>query len=265
MKRNIWILAPALLAIMVFLACKKQYTLVAQGETAGSSAFLKIVHASPNFDSIFHTGFDSLNVYFGQDKITATALTYGTGFPTPTSTIYTLTYVTVPSGAQDIRISLAGTGTKDSSTVVTLHKVLNPGAYYTLVITDSINSTRDSNRIWLQDNFPRPGAGPGYFYLRFMNAVQDARTDTVDLFSVRRNQTLFKKVKVDSTTSFTNFATILNVADTLVVLRTGTGTVLAKMTTPNIQFGDQQFYTAYYVGDTAAAVKKRILLINQNK
>ena len=51
------------------------------------------------------------------------------------------------------------------------------------MITDAINSARDSSRIWIQDSYPRPTAGPGYFYLRFMHAVQDGIHDTVDLYS----------------------------------------------------------------------------------
>lgn len=260
MKISIPILTILVVSAMVVLSCKRDYTVAAATSGTGSNAFLKIVHASPNFNKIFPYP-DSINVYLGATKINSSYLKYGTTYPVAGIP----TYAAVSPGTQSIRITLNGATTPDSLTVISLQKTLVAGKYYTLVITDSIKSPRDSSQIWLQDSYPQPTAGPGYFYLRFMHAVMDGMGDTVDLYSPRRNQVLFNKIKMDSTTPFASIPTMLNTQDTLYVRKTGTGTILAKVLT--LSFGDQQFYTAYYIGDTAAApaAKTRSLGITQNR
>ena len=245
----------AVCAVVVF-SCKRDYPLVAASSGIGANAYLQVVHASPNFRKIFNQP-DSLNVFLGSVKLNATFLKYGVGYPNGV-------YAAVQPGTVAIRLTVNGVTTPDSITVVTLQKTLVAGNYYTLVITDSINSPRDSSKIWLRDSYPKPTSGAGYFYLRLINGVVNGN-DTVDLYSSRRNQVLLSKVKVDSTTPFTPFSTILNSSDTLFVRKAGTGNVLAKVST--VIFGDQQFYTAYYIGDTTAlpAAKTRTLGIGRNK
>jgi Domain of unknown function (DUF4397) len=262
MKRLFFLLLPAL-GVTVFFACKKQTTLVAKTSPVGSTAFIKIVHASPNFTTLYNVPTDSLNVYVGSEKITAAALHFGGGYPSPTSGNI-LGYATAPAGTQTIRVSATGVTNKDSLTVASFSENLVPGGYYTFVITDSVNTARDSSRIFVRDTYTASPAGPGYFYIRFIHAVI-AGADTVDLYDPRRNQTLFSKIRRDSTTTFTNFPTTLGLPDTLYVRQTGTGTVLAKLNT--YQFGDQQSFTAYYIGDTAVVTptKPRTLIVLENK
>ena len=262
MKRLFYLLLPTL-GVAAFFACKKQTTLVAVTSPVGTNAFIKIVHASPNFITLYKVPTDSLNVYVGSEKVTATALHFGGGFPSPTSGNI-LGYATAPSGQQTIRVSATGVTTKDSITVASFTENLAPGGYYTFVITDSVNSTRDSSRIFVRDTYTASPAGPGYFYIRFIHGVV-AGADTVDLYDPRRNQTLFSKIRKDSTTTFTNFPTTLGLPDTLYVRQSSTGTVLAKLNT--YQFGDQQSYTAYYIGDTAVVkpTKPRTLTVLENK
>src|SRR6202012_2173130 len=103
MKRLLLLLLPAI-GVTAFFACKKQTTLVAVTSPVGTNAFIKIVHASPNFTTLYSVPTDSLNVYVGSQKVTATALHFGGGYPSPTSGNI-LGYATAPSGLQTIRVS----------------------------------------------------------------------------------------------------------------------------------------------------------------
>ena len=262
MKRYIPFLTVIAAVAVLFYSCKRDFTVAAKTTGIGSNAFLKIIHASPNFRKILAPDSipDSVNVFLGSVKINAGFLQYGATWPTSG-----IGYAAVTPGPQMIRVVVNGVTNPDSITVTSFQRTLEAGKYYTLVITDSIKSPRDSSKIWIQDAFPSPTAGPGTFYLRFTHAVMDGITDTVDLYSLRRNQVFFSKIKMDSTTPFTSFSTILNSQDTVYVRKSGTGTILAKL--PTITFGDQQFYSLYYAGDTAAspAAKTRALGGVQNR
>ena len=261
MRKYIPFLIVVALAAGVLFSCKRDYPVHSGYSGVAGYAFLKVVHASPNFRKIFNKP-DSLNVFVGGIKVNGAALQYNTQFPTTTNS-----YFTVQSGSQTIKLSVNGVTTSDSITVLTLQKTMNAGSYYTLVITDSIQSTRDSSQIWTQDAFPKPSLGPGYTYLRFVHAVMDdSAGTTVSLYSPRRNQTFFSKVKIDSITPFVAFPSILGSLDTLYVIKTNTGGIVAKFL-PQGPLGDQRYYTAYYMGDTALApaAKARTISLTQNK
>jgi hypothetical protein len=263
MKRYIKYSLIAVIAVGAFIACKRDYPVHSPYMGVEGSAYLKIVHASPNFAKIFQYP-DAVNVFIGNDKINGTALKYNTAFPGLTNGVSN--YATVKAGAQTIRVSIAGSVNPDSFTVAKLDRTLEAGSFYTLIITDSIASaSRDSARVWIRDAFPKPAAGPGYVYLRFAHVVFSDKTDTVAIYSPRRNQTLFQKVKMDSITPFIAFPT-LTMLDTLLVMKTdSTHKVMAKLL-PTLIMGDQQYYTTYYIGDSVVATAKpRSLVYFQNR
>ena len=260
MKRIIPIFIALAAVAVIFFSCKREYPVHSGYSGVEGFAFLKVVHASPNFRALYGQP-DSVNVFVSGSKINATPLKFNTAFP---GTINT--YAEVPAGAQTIKLSV-GVTNPDSMMVVTWQKTLTAGAYYTLVITDSLTSPRDSSRIWVQDTYPKPAAGAGYTYLRFINAVlDDSAGTTVNIYSPRRNQTIFSKVKIDSITPFSAIPSITGgTLDTLYVTKSNTGAILAKLL-PTTPFGDQQYYTVYYIGDTTVAVgKPRTLVSFQNK
>jgi len=261
MKKYISFLTLTALVAGMVLSCKREYPVAAGYTGVSSAAFIKIIHASPNFRAIFHVP-DSLNVYTGATKINGPLLKYGGAFPTNGGNGG---YLAVDPGNQSIRLTVS-TASAPDSTVVSLTKTLVAGAYYTLVITDSIQSMRDSSKIWVQDSYPKPTLGAGYLYLRFVHAVMDdSAGTTVDLYSQRTNLVLFANIKIDSITPFTSFPSIAGGVDTLYVRRSGTTAILAKLNT--VTAGDQQFYTALYAGDTALspAAKTRALSFYRNK
>jgi hypothetical protein len=269
MKFNIIFTAVIAIIVFAWIGCTRDLPSYAPYTGTGTEAFIKVVHAAPSVRTIFGVP-DSLNLYVGSVKVNAIAantanghivgLSYGGIYPTTTNS-----YTAVPSGAQSIRLTVNGISTQDSVTIVTLQKNLIPGGYYSLIVTDSVNSARDSSKIWLQDVPPVPTAGRGFVYYRFINAVMnDTAGTTVDLYSQRRNQILFPKVAIGSTTAFTSFPTMLGVLDTLYVRRTGTTNILAKLL-PTASLTDQRMYTFIYEGNTIAATGTKVkALISYN-
>jgi len=242
-------------AVAIFFSCKKEYTIVATGHISSGVAYLKIVHASPNFTKLFGVP-DGINVFVGSTKVNGPVLKFNSAYPA----IGSLTgYAEVQPGDQAIKISVGGVVTGDSIAVDTLHKTLTAGSYYTLLITDSLKSATDAGKVWMQDNLPSPSAGN--ISLRFVNMVLNS-PDTVNLYSKRRGQVLFSGVMRDSVTAFANFPTLTNVLDSFYVQKQGVNQSTLLMT--SLMF-DQKVYTLYFIGDTANKAKTRVLTYVQNK
>jgi len=259
MKRYITSLL-ILAAAVVIHACKRELPTHAGYTGTGGMAFIKIVDASPNWRKIFSQP-DSLDIFIGGNKVNNTMLKFGTSFPAYNTS--NIGYAAVKPGQQAITINSNTNGTEN--TVVTLQKNLVAGSYYTLIITDSIQSTRDSSQIWLNDYFGGVVAGTGYTNIRLVSAVwDDSANATFNLYSPRRNQTFFSKVPKGAISAFVSIPTILSSLDTLYMIKSNTGAIVAKFI-PTIPFGDQEFYTIYNIGDTTVSLGKRQLVVFQNK
>jgi hypothetical protein len=232
---------------IVLAACKRDYTWAAEYYTPNGTAYLRIVHAAPGFGAIYSVP-DSFNVLLNGTKVTgfvpggAPLMTYGTIFPTVSSANG---YITVPAGTQEFKLSM-GALNPDSVTIKRFTKVLVSNAYYSLVITDSINSDKDAAQIFVRDTINKPTVG--YFNLRFIHAVwNDTTGKTVDIWSTRNNRYLFNNIKPGTVTTFTTFGYNSQLNDTLFVRRSGTGYTLATFN--NVPFSNQRTYTLYYKGD----------------
>jgi hypothetical protein len=250
-----YLLIAALFAPVVFIACDKTYTKVANYQLAGPDmAYLKIVHVSPSFRQLFNNNPDTFNVYLNTTKLTAPALSFNSIYPGTSIN----TYMAVTPGTSQIRFSLPGTVNPDSLTLYTIPKTLVAGKSYTLFITDSIMSARDSSRLLVEDAFTTPATG--YVNFRFVNAVvNDTAGKTVDVFSYARNANIFSKIKPDSATTFLSFGFNAGVADTLYVRRTGTNQVFSKVL---VSPANQRTYTLVYKGDgnLSTGTKARTLI-----
>lgn len=259
MKRYITSLL-ILAAAVVIHACKRELPTHAGYTGTGGMAFIKIIDASPNWRKLFGQP-DSLDIFIGGNKINNTVLKFGTAFPAYNTS--NISYAAVKPGQQSITINSNVNGTEN--TVVTLQKNLVAGNYYSLIITDSIQSSRDSSQIFLRDYFGGVVAGAGYTNIRIVSAVwDDSANATFNLYSPRRNQTFYTKIPKGGISGFGSIPTILNSLDTLYLLKSNTNAIVAKFI-PTIPFGDQEFYTIYNIGDTAASVGKRQLTVFQNK
>ncbi|ERR1035437_22842 len=261
MKKNILFIAIILAAMLIgYSSCKRDFSLTSPVKTTEGTSYLAIIDASPNFRRIYNLP-DSFNVFINGQKITGFTpgtvspfMTFGATFP---STTTGFGYVAVPPGLQQIKFSVSGKINPDSIAIATFNKTFLPDQQYTFMITDSIQSTRDSSQIFLQDvyNFPPT---IGYYNLRFIHAVlNDTLGKTVDLFSYAKNAVIYSNLKPGAVTAFSQIGVNLQVTDTLYVTRslaTGVSSttplssrlILAKM---SFQAGSQKSYTVYFRGD----------------
>lgn len=257
MKKYIALFTGIAAAAALVTSCKKDPPIDAGYNGTGGSAYLKIVHLAPSFRSLFNKP-DSFNVYVGDTKLNGPALTYAALFPTNANT-----YATVPAGAQTIRFTVNGVNTPDSVTLFSLQRNFTAGASYTLALTDSINSTRDSSKIFVQDSLPATLSGPGFMYLRLMHAVlNDTAGTMVDIFSYKYNQVIISKAGIGKTTGFVAIPSLAGGAvDTLYVRRANTTRVIAKMPAT---FIDQHAYTLVFYGSDTAKAKPKTLNYYRN-
>jgi hypothetical protein len=256
------------LVFMFFVAayaCKKTFIINTPYQVVDSTkAYLKIIHASPFFR--LSTGAqDTFNVYLGNIRLNNVSfLTYGGLFPNavnPNTSTITNTYMAVPAGLQQFHFSIPGVIKQDSVQLFAFTKNLNPGSFYTLLITDSILLKRDSSRIFVQDVFTTPL--PGNISLPFIHAVlNDTVGKKVDVFSYARNTTILTNIPPDSTTAFQSLGYNTGVVDTFYVTRSlapgqpsntplANRTILAKLpfSTKLTGASPQRVFTLYYKGN----------------
>ena len=259
-----------LATVVVYAACTKDSSMIATYQTDnGGTSYVRVIHASPYFRNVWSAP-DSFNIYINNSKINSPFLTYGSLFPSTTSN----GYVSVPSGLQQVRFSVNGIVNVDSLTFATLSPVFVQGAYYSLIVTDSLKtSTNLGTQMLLRDTL-NPVL-QGYYNLRFVNTVY---TDslisttgkfTVDVFSYARNAVIWQGIPAGGVTSFQTLATNISIADTLYVTRTPTSTasatylpnrvVLAKLAVTPLN----RNYTLLYRGDAtlASGTKAKALAI----
>ncbi|OIR13085.1 hypothetical protein GALL_54690 [mine drainage metagenome] len=259
MKKIIFYIFFAAALVGIYSSCSKSNDYIAPYTTVDpnsiTTSYLKFVHASPNFATIFGVP-DAFNVIVNGTKINSPFLSFaGTSLAPVLTTAYG--YVSVPSGALQIKLSTNGTTTGDSLAFKIYSKTVNPGQFYTFLLTDSALTGNPKKEMFIRDS--TPVAYPGYYNLRFINAVGNdsatisTGTTTVDIFSYARNATLWTKIGVDSVTTFQLLGTNNFVADTLYVTRTPASgspilsgrVVLAKLAISPLS----RNYTIYYKGD----------------
>ena len=131
--------------------------------------------------------------------------------------------------------------------ITSLTKTFLPDLLYTLMITDSIASTRDSSQIFVQDSYLQPVVG--YFNLRFIHAVlNDTAGKMIDIYSTRTNRSIFTNVKPGSISTFTQYPYNAVLSDTLYVRRSGSPAIVLD-TLNTVSFSNGRTYTLYYRGD----------------
>lgn len=237
--------------IMVFAACKKEAERTADYELSTDKAFLRVIHASPNFRAVFSQP-DSFNVWVNGGKINSPFLTFGSISPQSTTGDG---YVAVTPGLQQIKLSVNGFASTapDSTQLINFTKVFNTGQYYTLLVTDSIKNLKDSVQMFIRDSFPKPL--PGNISLRFIHAVwNDTTGKTVDFFSYARNATIDKLgSKPGYIGAFSSYAVNPSIADTIYVTRAApAGTPLSQrivLAKGSFLPQAQRAYTIYFRGD----------------
>ena len=260
MKKTNIITGLMLLATLAGLSsCKKDMALKDPGVTPGAnSAFISLIDVSPNLDSVLQTNADTFNILFNGVKVngytagTSPVITFGSIYPLAG----TFTgYASVPAGTQQIQF-VKGVNSLDSVILATFHETLAAGQHYSFIVTDSINSGRDSSRMFIKDSLVQ--VNDGFYNMRFINTCW-ADTGSVDIWSTRNNRTIFANIKPGGITAFSSLASNWQLSDTLFVRRSGT---LVGLDTLNTQtFYNLRSYTLLYKGhplsNTKADSKRR--------
>lgn len=242
MKKIIYYLILLIGSISFFLlSCNKETVWTSERETAKDVAFLKVVHVAPSIRQIFNAR-DSFNVFIGPNKINGSFITYNGTAPASSN------YFAVSPGVQSARFSVNGVTMADSVTFYTFNKTFKAGEYYSLIITDSINSAKEESRMLIQDFLVTPT--PSNYAIRFVHAVlNDTAGKNVDLFSVKQKKNLFTGLTRGGYTGFVEFPVLGT--DTLIVRRTGTMNELTRIN--GFTNSATKIYTAVYRGTTSPA------------
>jgi hypothetical protein len=239
-------------ALTGFFSCKRDMALKDPAVAPTGSAFISLIDVSPNLDSILHAGADTFNVLFNGVKAngytagTTPAMSFNASYPLPGTNIG---YAAVAAGSQQIEFT-RGVNTLDSVVLATFHETLQANTYYTFMITDSVNSNRDSSRIFIKDSLLPVTAG--FYNLRFVNAALND-TAGIDIWSARNNRTIFTNVKPGGIIGFSAFASNWALSDTLFARRAGTTIGLDTLNTQN--FYNLRTYTLVYKGNALSNVK----------
>jgi hypothetical protein len=225
------------------LACEKEKEIQAPWDTVGPDtefAQIRIIHGATNFRTITGQA-DSLHFFVNGAKINNTRMSFGGVWPAQTPT----TYTSVPAGNVNLKVSVGGIVNIDSIAITTLKLNLAAGERYSFMLTDSLlNASKDSSRIFVRDSFPTPLNGR--VGVRFVNLLTDTAGKRIDIWSARRNANLFANVPYGTISSFTN-QPFINIADTLIIRRTGTTQEFARINT--ITLANQKVYTIFVRGD----------------
>lgn len=261
MKKSLQhILLGACMLVIGLVACNKDTEYLAQPVITGTNSFVKFVHEAPNLatitgqtDNITVSRFNWTTLIY--DKLTGTPITYDKTFPTTTNV-----YLSMPSGPQTFKFSLAAVSQKDSAELFLKSFQTDPGKYYSVIMTDSVKAATASKAIFLQDDIlPLDVSQIG---LRFVHAIwNDTAASTVDIFSARNNRVIFSAKGAGSASTFSAF-NYFTTSDTLIVRRAGTTNELARLNTFVPTPGRN--YTVVYKGNgtvTSSTGKPRSLMV----
>ena len=242
----------------IFAACEKNDGDKIQNEPLRGLAYLKVVDIAPNFRTVFNAP-DTFNIFYDQQKLSGSFLTYNGSFPVAPSSAY----AAVDPGVHKVRLTRNGPlNGLDPVSILEIPHTFVSDTKSTLLITDS--SIKNSvYSIWLNDNFVLPAANK--FSLRFVNAVlNDTVGKTVDVYSKRYATRIFTNVAPRAVVDFTSFDYTPQ-SDTLYVFRPGTTDTLSRLLAAS--FGNKRVYTLIYKGNTTLAstvAKGKNLLIVPN-
>jgi hypothetical protein len=198
----------------------------------------------------------------GAEKINGTLFTYNSAFPS--AAINSNTYAAVPAGSQEIRLSLLGVSKIDSLTIISLQKVLEVGKYYTLFITDSLQSQQGVTKVWANDINFLP-TDTSQYRVRFAHMIlNDTAGKKVDVYSYRQATTIFSNISPGTVTDFISVAAPTTL-DTISVRRAGSTLELARIN--GISYVKTRLYTILFKGNpgSTSGTKGRSAIIYNNR
>jgi hypothetical protein len=238
-------LLAALTVVVLLAACNKDTTYLANPVVNNNNAFVKIVHAAPNFSTAWGGIADAVNVFYTADngmftKINGTTLAYDKYYPTTTNP-----YFQIAPATQSLRFSVGGVLLADSINFYSTKVRVEAGNHYTYIITDSLKN----GGMFLFDVMPTLDTKT--YGLRLVHAItNDTAGKTIDVFSSRVQANIFSASAATTASGFISLPTsTLN--DTLIIRRAGTTFELARVN----GFGGVagRSYTMIYRGNGAVA------------
>jgi len=258
MKKYIAFITTLSFAVGILSSCHDKPELIATTSAPDGVAYVKVGDFAPNFRTVFGNKPDSFNVFVNNQKISGSYLSYGGLYPTTTNL-----YAAVPAGAVTIKMT-QGITNPDSVTLISLNKTLTAGAYYSLLVTDSVQTAGEPKQIFVQDNFSR--VDTLHYMLRFAHTIlTDTAGKNVDVWSQRLKTNIFSNIAPGTVTAFTT-QPYFYVADTFSVRRAGTTNELTKLSTLALPIGRERAYTLVYKGTSdAASTKPRSLVYYNNQ
>jgi hypothetical protein len=262
MKKYISIMIVFVCAIGLIWSCTKKVDLVDPVSGIDGFAFIRVMHVSPNFRAIQNYP-DSFHIYVGANKINGGLFTYNSAFPS--TALNNNTYAAVPSGPQQIRLSLIGVTKVDSLTIISLQKNLEAGKYYTFFITDSLQSQQDATKVWVNDINFLP-TDTSQYKVRFAHMIlNDTAGKKVDVYSYRQAANIFSGISPGTVTDYLAIPTAFFAVDTISIRRTGTGFELARIN--GITYGKTRLYTILFKGNpgSTSGTKGRSAIIYNNR
>ncbi len=209
-----------LVMVLAAAGCEKEPKTALQyyGDYLTDYARLKVVNAAPSLRS-FHVWVNNVKI----NGATANApLAFGSLWPAQD-------YSAVPSGVGSVSVVYPATAARPDSVYRALASAMQPGSYYSLIVTDSV--ARPNKAVFVADDF---GAmtDSGYYKLRFVNAI--GNSTPLDVYSQRQGRVIASNIAYGSGTAFIKLplafvytSTGTSTTDTFYLRRTGTGTNLA--------------------------------------
>lgn len=228
MKKSIFVLSAALLAGSIFFqSCKEDDPI----EPVVENARVLVLHASPDAPGV--------DLLVDNAKVNSAALT----FPNNTG------YLTVPAGARNFKVNVAGTAT----TVIDANATLTANANYTIIAADVVANI---GPLVLEDNLAAPAAGKAH--VRFIHLSPDA--PAVDI-AVTGGPVLFPNAAFKDATAFTPVD-----AGTYSLEARLAGTQTAALTVPGVMLEAGKIYTVFarglLAGTGEAALNASIIVNN---
>jgi Domain of unknown function (DUF4397) len=264
-KHMKYLITAFILSSFLFLSCKKIKEDVLKTSNNNTSyaaeAAIKFVNsyaATTPTGGATGSG-PSVDIYVNNNKINATAVSYGSTFPAPAA------YASVsalPNTSIKVVLNRAGTSNPNSDILYNGNFFLIPGTYSTLFLVDTFPYVNVYSPNGMVVNDSLTSAKEEFHQVRFANMM--ATTDALEVYSKNYQRVILGGTYFKNVSRWVELPLIRKV-DTLQLRRVGTTTVLAELRP--FQAASQRVYTVFSRGDinTASGTRPRTLSVFTNK
>lgn len=208
-KINLLTLGCTVVVLLAIASCKKEFGKEHATEDTDytNKSYVQV------YNGILNAARNSMTI--DGNQVTGALLAYNSNFPATPSNF------AVTSGFKEFAVR--DTLTATTQVPLSFAQVLQPGAYYTIFLYDSLNNPKQKI---VQNNITIPTDTTAR--VRFANFIYTrVNVPNVDIFSLKRNSNVFTNIPITGVTDYVPYASSLN--DTLYVRETGTLNQLAAL------------------------------------